>query len=146
MTEKERKLAVRRAWYARTKDDPTFKAKRRARGRKSQAGVRARLRERPESWLKLALSQAKYRASKSGLPFTITADDVEIPNECPVLGTPFDIHCKRTRPSLDRFRPELGYVRGNVRIISQWANTLKNDCTDPAVFERLAAYVRSRPS
>ena len=43
-------------------------------------------------------------------------------------------------PSLDRVVPELGYVRGNVRVISYWANRLKCDCSDAAVFRRLADY------
>ena len=35
----------------------------------------------------------------------------------------------RNSPSLDRIRLELGYVKGNVRVISGRANLLKNDAT-----------------
>jgi hypothetical protein len=43
--------------------------------------------------------------------------------------------------SLDRIKPELGYVLGNIAIISHLANTIKQNCTDPEVFRRLADYV-----
>ena len=32
-------------------------------------------------------------------------------------------------PSLDRFVPNLGYVKGNIRVISFRANRLKSDAT-----------------
>ena len=32
-------------------------------------------------------------------------------------------------PSLDRIVPELGYVKGNIRVISNRANHLKSDAT-----------------
>lgn len=32
-------------------------------------------------------------------------------------------------PSLDRFKPELGYVKGNIHVISTRANRIKNDAT-----------------
>ena len=47
-------------------------------------------------------------------------------------------------PSLDRQIPKLGYVQGNVAVISHKANSLKNDCTDPSVFRRLADWMESR--
>ena len=41
-------------------------------------------------------------------------------------------------PSLDRIKPHIGYIRGNVRVISYQANRIKCDCTDPDIFQRLA--------
>lgn len=32
-------------------------------------------------------------------------------------------------PSLDRIKPELGYVKGNIRVISFKANSIKNDAS-----------------
>lgn len=50
-----------------------------------------------------------------------------IPETCPVLGIPLTIGGKRSpsSPSLDRIDPALGYVPGNIRVISDRANRLK---------------------
>jgi len=44
-------------------------------------------------------------------------------------------------PTLDRKIPANGYLQGNVAIISFLANRMKRDCTDSAVFERLADWL-----
>lgn len=75
---------------------------------------------------------AKYRAKKYNLPFNITLDDVNIPNTCPLLGIPLVVATKHhtgNSPSLDRIKPELGYVKGNVVVISSKANVIKNNAT-----------------
>jgi hypothetical protein len=74
------------------------------------------------------LIAAKDRAKKKGLPFNLTKADIIVPDLCPVLGVPM-IRTTPTAPSVDRIRPELGYVRGNVAVISRRANHLKNDGT-----------------
>lgn len=81
---------------------------------------------------KFMYTSIKSDAKKRGIPFTIELDDIVIPDYCPVLGIP--IVCgsgKRTdnSPSLDKFIPELGYVKGNVAVISWKANRLKNNGT-----------------
>ena len=68
-------------------------------------------------------SRAKYRAKQKGLDFNITKEDIVIPDTCPLLGTPME------SPSLDRIDSTKGYVKGNVWVISNRANTLKNDAT-----------------
>ncbi len=84
------------------------------------------------------LSRCKYRARQRGIPFDLTKDDIVIPKTCPVLGIELrqllieDEPQKGyhpNAPSLDRIIPELGYVKGNVRVISARANLLKNDAT-----------------
>lgn len=77
---------------------------------------------------------AKTRARKLGLPFTITVDDVVIPSHCPILGIPLFRATGRSgqtenSPTLDRVLPEKGYVRGNVIVISNRANRLKSDAS-----------------
>jgi hypothetical protein len=55
-----------------------------------------------------------------------------IPGVCPILGIPIVIDGKGQRddcPSADRRIPELGYVKGNVRIVSMKANRIKNNAT-----------------
>jgi hypothetical protein len=78
-----------------------------------------------------------------GIPFTITVDDVPVPDKCPVLG----IDMKRgadgqNSPSIDRKIGALGYVPGNVCVISARANRIKNDAT-LAELEALVSWMRS---
>lgn len=91
------------------------------------------------------LGSAKYRAKRDGYECTITHDDIVIPDVCPILGTPFTRSttgkATPTSASLDKINPELGYVPGNVRVISHAANRLK-DANTIATLERLLAYCR----
>lgn len=55
-----------------------------------------------------------------------------IPENCPVFGTPIHLGNKKlsdSSPTLDRFVPEKGYIKGNVFVISYRANRLKSDMT-----------------
>ena len=84
-------------------------------------------------WYYLA-SGAKNRAKKNNLPCDIDAMYVMsiMPDVCPVLGIPLVFNKESTQdnsPTLDRFIPALGYVKGNINVISQKANRLKNDGT-----------------
>jgi hypothetical protein len=76
---------------------------------------------------------AKKRAQQRGLPCTITEADIVIPDVCPVLGIPFERGTKSRpahgSPSLDCFEPALGYIPGNVSVISHRANTIKNNAS-----------------
>jgi hypothetical protein len=88
---------------------------------------------------------AKRRAKDKGLPFNITRDDIQIPEKCPVLGIRLvrAIDGKRTdaSPSVDRTKPELGYVKGNVRVISWRANDLKGNASVEEL-EAVIAYLK----
>lgn len=82
----------------------------------------------------LLLKGARARSKARGVPCTIVLADIFVPDVCPVFGTPF--HRGRgiggalpSSPSLDRVRPEAGYVPGNVRVISRRANSIKSDAT-----------------
>lgn len=78
-------------------------------------------------WLKLLAGRAKAE----GVPFSLTTDNTVIPEKCPVLGIPLVRHegsgPRVDSPSMDRFDPSLGYVPGNVMVISHRANTLKGN-------------------
>lgn len=77
-------------------------------------------------------SSARIRAKKKGIPFNIEIEDIVIPEECPVLGIKLERNnfvIKDNSPSLDRITPELGYVKGNIWVISQKANTMKSNAT-----------------
>lgn len=62
-----------------------------------------------------------------------------------MLGIPLAFnegHVKDDSPSLDKFIPEKGYVRGNVAIISHRANVMKSNATVQEV-EALFRWMRS---
>ena len=91
-----------------------------------------RTRKDPRYAAKRMLVFARFRAKRDGLPFNLTLDDIVIPDVCPVFGVPFVFGAKGNHPyspSLDKLIPELGYVKGNIRVISYRANTLKRDAS-----------------
>lgn len=90
-----------------------------------------------EVHLKMMYTNALQRAIKEQCPF-----DIDIPflrsiatNTCPVFGIVLSWgmlgqgYKKNidSAPSLDKIKPEYGYVKGNVRIISLLANRIKQD-------------------
>ena len=78
------------------------------------------------------LARAKSRAKKNNLPFNIELDDIVIPEKCPLLGIKIEsteVRNSPNNPSLDKIIPEKGYIKGNVWVISNRANTLKNDAS-----------------
>lgn len=77
---------------------------------------------------------AKKRAKSSGIPFSLEIEDIVIPETCPVFGFPLVKNLggngpSNLSPSLDRIIPELGYVKGNVQVISYLANKMKSNAT-----------------
>ena len=84
-------------------------------------------------WSHEARKRARKRARALGLPFELKASDVKWVDTCPVFGCPLKIgecmHPSDDSPSLDRIRPELGYVPGNVIVVSMRANRIKNNAT-----------------
>lgn len=78
------------------------------------------------------LHAAKHRAKVAGMPFDLTLDDIAIPMFCPALGIQLQIsdgYQRNHSPSIDRVHPELGYVKGNVIVVSWKANRIKVDAT-----------------
>jgi hypothetical protein len=74
---------------------------------------------------------ARNRARRKGLPFNIEVADIIIPDVCPILQIPFDMSGNRSQysPSLDRIIPDLGYVKGNIMVVCDKANAMKNCAT-----------------
>lgn len=74
---------------------------------------------------------AKHRAKRNGLEFNIEITDIIIPDYCPVfpemeLDKNNRSNSKPNSPSLDRHDNTLGYVKGNIYVISHRANSLKS--------------------
>lgn len=86
---------------------------------------------------------AKKRAKMKNIPFTIEEKDVTIPEVCPVLGIPISFDSSNMRPSLDRITNELGYVKGNVAVISKRANRIKSDASIDEV-EKILSYMKGQ--
>jgi len=81
------------------------------------------------------LRAAKNRSKKYGIPCSITVDDIKIPEICPILKVPLvskygSYGGQDSSPSLDRIDPSLGYIPGNVWVISQKANAMKSNATE----------------
>lgn len=75
---------------------------------------------------------ARQRAKRFSIEFSITVMDFEIPKVCPLRRVPFKVGTDRhtdDSPTLDRKDPRLGYVKGNVWVISHKANRLKGNFT-----------------
>lgn len=81
----------------------------------------------------------------SGHTWTITKEDLAWPTHCPVLGWELDYTGTDHQRgwSIDKFDPALGYVPGNVTIISRLANTIKSNATIEQV-EQVAAWMRKK--
>ena len=80
---------------------------------------------------KSVLYGAAYRAKQQGVPFSITHQDIDDiwpkDNCCPALGSPLVWAAKNftpNSPSLDKINPQLGYVVGNIAIVSYLANSI----------------------
>jgi predicted nucleic acid-binding Zn ribbon protein len=72
----------------------------------------------------------RARAIKRNIPFDIEIEDIIIPDICPVFNIPIKRgigSMSNNSPSIDKIIPELGYVKGNVWVISMKANRVKSD-------------------
>lgn len=79
------------------------------------------------------LRHTKRRAEKLGVPFDLSPDDLEFPTVCPMLGIPLvrggGYGGTENSPTIDRVVGHLGYVKGNVQVISAKANRMKQNAS-----------------
>ena len=74
----------------------------------------------------------RARARKNNIIFTITQEDIVIPDFCPLLDIPLSLTNSKLEddsPSIDRLIPKLGYVAGNIQVISMRANMIKSNAS-----------------
>ena len=85
---------------------------------------------------------SRNRAKAIGIPFDIELSDIVIPSVCPLLGIPITTLYGQGRvqsnASLDRIDSTKGYIKGNVQVISDLANRMKQDATP----EQLVAFAK----
>jgi hypothetical protein len=82
--------------------------------------------------LKNLFRNARTRAKRLGLEFSITIEDIVIPEYCPIFGIKIESGFDSGRensPSVDRIIPEKGYTKDNIQVISYLANRVKNNAT-----------------
>jgi hypothetical protein len=122
-------LANQRFRYARkiASDGEAFRKINNARTKRSRAklGLQHRI-----------FMQARNRANKAGIKFTIKPTDIVWNKRCPVWKTKLNYAISGRKklnacnqPSLDRWINKKGYVRGNVFVISLKANRYKGNLT-----------------
>tara|TARA_B100002052_G_scaffold295292_1_gene321509 strand:+ start:7173 stop:7871 length:699 start_codon:yes stop_codon:yes gene_type:complete len=117
---------------------------------------------RGESWVKTeeaflrsyyfpkAISRTRKRAKMKNLPFNLTIEHLAqiFPKDmnCPILGIKLwpgrNTGGHNSSPSLDRKKPELGYVIGNVAWISNEANRMKQNSTSEQL-KKFLSYIES---
>ena len=77
-------------------------------------------------------NSAKDRARFYNIPCNITSEDIKLIKHCPYLNIPLEYG--NTTPtnysaSLDKINPDLGYVKGNIEVISMLANNMKSSAS-----------------
>ena len=92
-----------------------------------------------ENFEKYTFNRVKQRAKRQGTEFTIELEDLVIPTHCPLLETPLICRLGEQLPaenivSVDRIDPSKGYIKGNIQILSQKANRMKNNATDEELY------------
>lgn len=98
---------------------------------KDSTAARNRRRQRPAYYM---YHNRKRYAEQNKIPFDITEQDIldVMTDTCPVFGIPLQQGhgtIQDTSPTLDRIVPDLGYVVGNIVVMSRLANRLKNNAT-----------------
>ncbi len=118
-----------KAWRS-ANPDKTKDQRKRLDPKKKREKQRRWEKSHPENRL---VNSARTRSKSKNIPFNIELSDIIIPKICPILGLELKVSItgklQDTSPSLDRINPKLGYVKGNIRIISWRANTIKNNAT-----------------
>jgi hypothetical protein len=88
---------------------------------------------------------AKNRAKRKNIKFDIEETDVIITEYCPILNIKLFVGDKficENSPTLDRIDNEKGYIKGNIIVISNRANRLKNNSTLEEIEKIYNFYVR----
>jgi hypothetical protein len=101
-------------------------------------GVRKAKRRHNLAWY--LFLECRTRARRAQLTFNLEPSDIVIPELCPVFGFPLGTGSRDASASVDRKDCTLGYVKGNVRVISYLANRMKSNATDTQLMQ-FAAWI-----
>lgn len=96
-------------------------------------------RARRKDPIRALLNAIKWRATQTGIEFSLSSTDIVVPARCPVLdialthglgfGKGISAKEKDQRASVDRIDNSRGYVPDNVVVVSFRANRIKSDAT-----------------
>jgi len=143
--QKERDKASSREWWASlTEEQKEEQLKwKREYNKKRQASLN--LDQRRHQKIVNMYSHAKQRAKDNDLPFNIIKQDIADvwPKDdyCPALRIPLRIkrgrgaHITDNSPNLDRIIPRLGYVKGNIAVVSKLANQIMSSARPSEVIK-----------
>lgn len=128
VTHKEQHRIRNKSWYENNKPLHAAGGKRRDHNLKQNDPAR------------YLVEKLNNRRKQCPYEISITKEDLIVPEFCPVLGLKLEFNSKvrDNSYSLDRFNNNVGYTPGNVRVISNRANSLKKD----ASVEELEAVIR----
>lgn len=103
------------------------------------------------------VQSSKYRAKKNNLPFDI---DIEWVKErlvhCEVTGIPFELRDATVKgpknysnrhpytPTIDKIKPEDGYLKSNCRIVCWWYNLCKSIYTDDFTKDTITMWIKNK--
>jgi len=102
-------------------------------GRAGIAAYKKRVRERdPVAYKRRSMAEAaRTRARKGNYPGgSLLESDIQTPTHCPALGMELGWDNRTVQdnsPTLDKLVPSLGYVPGNIQVISHKANNIKHN-------------------
>lgn len=80
----------------------------------------------------LLAARARDRAKASNIICNITSEDIKLVNTCIYRNVPLEYSNSiptNNSASLDKIIPQLGYVKGNVQVISMLANNMKSNAS-----------------
>lgn len=131
-----------------TKYDKAYHKKNKNKRSKYGAEWRAKSKNTVEFKCQKMHDGAKARSVRKGIPFDITVEYIKeiFPKDlkCPITGLPFEEGVGKPAPqsaSLDKINPELGYIKGNVAVISYRANLIKQKENSSEIIRKVADWM-----
>jgi len=129
MTKQEKQAIACKKYYDKNKD--VLNAKSRQRFAKDKERILSYRKEnRKLNFKRTLFLSIRSRCKRSGTEFLIHEVDIVIPEYCPLLGIKLDPWGDRDAlPSVDRIDNTKGYIPGNIWVVSNLANRMKNSST-----------------
>lgn len=78
------------------------------------------------------IRNVKYSAKRRGIDFNLNYTDLELPAYCPLLGIKLNYTTRYQdcdHATIDRIDNNLGYIKGNIIVLSRLANNMKNQAS-----------------